>query len=83
MYTLAANRLSATGLWGEAKDCYAGALQSLGGSASLHTHAPPPNPAATPLSDTDDDDDFYLFLLKQQPANHYIPYISRGRKKLC
>jgi hypothetical protein len=27
VYTLAANKLSATGLWGEAKDCYAGAFQ--------------------------------------------------------
>jgi hypothetical protein len=52
VYTLAANKLSATGLWDEAKECYAGALHSLVGSASRHTHAPPPNPAASPLSDT-------------------------------
>jgi hypothetical protein len=30
-----------------------GLCKSLGGSASRHTHAPPPNPAASPLSDTD------------------------------
>jgi hypothetical protein len=35
-YTLAANKLSATGLWDEAKECYAGALQSFVGSASRH-----------------------------------------------
>ncbi len=52
MYTLAANKLSTTGLWDEAKECYAGALQSLVGSASRHTDAPPPNLATSPLSDT-------------------------------
>jgi hypothetical protein len=51
VYT-AANKLSATGLWDEAKECYAGALHSLVGSASRHTPAPPLNPAASPLSDT-------------------------------
>ena len=29
MYTQTAYKLSATGLWDEAKECYAGALQSL------------------------------------------------------
>jgi hypothetical protein len=82
VYKLAANKLSATGLWGEAKDCSARALQSLGGSASRQTNAPPPNPAASSLSDTDDDD-FNLFLQKQQPAHRYIPigYISSGIKE--
>jgi hypothetical protein len=39
-----ANKQSTTGLWDEAKKCYAGALQSLVGSASRHTPAPPPQP---------------------------------------
>jgi hypothetical protein len=50
VYTLVANKLSATGMWDEAKDCYAGALQSLVGSTSRHAHAPPPKPRRiTPL----------------------------------
>ena len=47
MYTLAANKLPATGLWDEATEYYAGALQSLVGSASRHTHPPPPISAST------------------------------------
>jgi hypothetical protein len=52
VYTLAANKLSVTGLWDEAKECYAGALQSLVGSASRHTHAPDPQTPPHPPSPT-------------------------------
>jgi len=48
VYKLAVNKLSATGLWGEARAMH-GALQSLAGSASRHTNAHP----TSSLSDTD------------------------------
>jgi hypothetical protein len=65
VYTLAANKLSVTGLWDEAKDCSAGALQSLVGSASRHTHALlTPQTPPHPLSPT--------LLSVSAPALHYI-----------